>query len=378
MKLAIINPTGGDLSGGYKKYLEEMIPRFRANIEIESVLCAIPSGVENKLNNNIQTVNCKPYRPYSFITDKVLTIALSNFKPDIIFCPIERPFKFKKVPVVTMLQNMEPFTNKSSLNSTKINLKLIAQQLIGRRAVKKSDGVICLSNFVQDYLINELDISKFKTSLIYHGINEPNKTFKNNILQNTFDKDYIFTAGSIRPARGLEDLINALSILKRNGFNKKLLIAGGVNDDSFEYKKYLDKIIHEQQLSESIKFLGSINEEKMSWCYANSELFVMTSRVESFGMIAGEAMAHGCLSISSLSPCLPEIFRDGASYYKPGDYFDLAEKIKNKLFLSEAEKSIIKEKAKERSKMFSWDICADRTVAFFSEIIARHNNDNRR
>jgi len=106
-------------------------------------------------------------------------------------------------------------------------------------------------------------------------------------------------------------------------------------------------------------------------------MFVMTSRVESFGMIAGEAMAHGCLNVSSLSPCLPEIFGDAANYYKPGDYFDLAEKIKTNLLLSDAEKSTLKEKAIKRAAKFSWDVCAKRTVKFFSEIIERHNNENR-
>ena len=376
MRIAIINITGGDFSGGYKKYLEEMIPRFLANIEIESVLCAIPSGVENKLNNNIQTVNCKPYNPYSIFPDIDLTISLNNFKPDIIFCPIERPFKFKNIPVVHMLQNMEPFTKKSSLNSTKINLKLIAQQLIGRRAVKKSDGIIAISKFVQNYLTNQLKIDKKKTQLIYHGINEnKNESYPpKSLISNT--KEFIFTAGSVRPARGLIDLIKTAILLKKER-EIIIAIAGCLTGYTSKYMRILKEIINKNNMQNDIIWLGQINSYEMAWCFKKCKVFVMTSRIEACPNIALEAMSYGTMCVVANNPPLPEIFGDAARYYKPGDYLDLAEKIKISLLLSESEKSTLKEKAKERSKMFSWDICADRTVAFFSEIIERHNNENR-
>jgi glycosyltransferase involved in cell wall biosynthesis len=378
MKVAILNLTSGSISGGYKKYLNNLLPRLVDNLEVESVLCAMPPGIQLQKNKDIYVVECKPYRPFSLFPDKNLTNAIEEYEPDIIFSPVERFYKFKNIPIVTMLQNMEPFTSKSLLNTKKINLKLTVQKLVGQKALKSSDGIICISHFVKDFLINELNIPRLKTSLIYHGISNPiSKPQKLESLFLGHDHDFIFSAGSIRPARGLEDIIYAMDILKKNGFNNKLLIAGKIHDDALEYAKYLEKIIQEQRLSESVKFLGSINEKEMSWYYTNSELFVMTSKVESFGMIAGEALAHGCLNVSSLSPCLPEIFGDAENYYKPGDYFDLAEKIKTNLLLSDAEKSTLKEKSIKRAAKFSWNVCAKRTVKFFSETIERHNNENR-
>jgi len=106
-------------------------------------------------------------------------------------------------------------------------------------------------------------------------------------------------------------------------------------------------------------------------------MFVMTSRVESFGIVAVEAMLNECLIISSLSPCLPEVFGDVATYYKSGDHNDLSEKIALNLNMSNHDRLSIKLKAKKRSQLFSWDICAARTVDFFSKIIERHNNENR-
>ena len=72
---------------------------------------------------------------------------------------------------------------------------------------------------------------------------------------------------------------------------------------------------------------GNLSEKEMSWCYKNCKMFVMTSRVESFGIIAGEAMAHGYICISVDNPCLPEIFRVAAVYYLPRKGKLLAEAI---------------------------------------------------
>ena len=45
-------------------------------------------------------------------------------------------------------------------------------------------------------------------------------------------------------------------------------------------------------------------------------------------MIALEALSYGCNCISTDSPCLPEIFKDSAVYYKAGDHKTLAGSIK--------------------------------------------------
>jgi hypothetical protein len=42
MRLAVVNLTGGGFSGGYKKYLENMLPRLAEHSEVEALLCASP------------------------------------------------------------------------------------------------------------------------------------------------------------------------------------------------------------------------------------------------------------------------------------------------------------------------------------------------
>ena len=88
----------------------------------------------------------------------------------------------------------------------------------------------------------------------------------------------------------------------------------------------------------------------------------MSSRVESFGMIAGEAMANGAICISADNPCLPEIFDNAAFYYSPGNPEDLCKRITEVITLQPHERKKISKMTIARSKVFSWDTCAKKTI----------------
>jgi len=99
----------------------------------------------------------------------------------------------------------------------------------------------------------------------------------------------------------------------------------------------------------------------------------MSSRVESFGMTAGEAMANGAICISTDSPSLPEIFNNAAIYYDPGNSEDISSKIQYVLSLSLQERKRLSKIAVLRSKQFSWEICAEKIIDCFSEAINSRN-----
>ncbi len=83
----------------------------------------------------------------------------------------------------------------------------------------------------------------------------------------------------------------------------------------------------------------------------------MTSRVESFGMIVGEAMSHGRIYISADNPCLPEWFGDAAVYYLPKDEQSLAEAIKTVLAWDENQKKPCLKGKETRRRVFLVYLC---------------------
>ena len=376
MRVAILNITGGGISGGYRKYLQNVIPRMAKDPAIEEILCATPPSINIRewfsFLPKVKFVTCKPYNFLHFSPDYKLKKVLEEFSPDIIFIPVERYFKFDKIPIVNMIQNMEPFVENIDVNSFTDKCRLCIQRLVAKRAIRKSDRVIAVSKYVREFLSNTWSISEGKISLVYHGIELPQ--LKEYIRPKNIPKDwednFLFTAGSIRPARGLEDILGAMKYLMLEKVNiKGLVIAGETESRMVPYRKKLKEWIKMNNLSSYIHWAGKLSEKEMNWCYKDCKIFVMTSRVESFGMIGGEAMAHGCVCISSDSPCLPEIFSDAAAYYpsKRGEL--LAEAIQTVLRWDSYKYEEMSERAKRQAAKFSWDVTTERLLAEFKKII---------
>lgn len=370
MKIGIINLTGGGISGGYREYLCNVIPRMTLHPEVEAVLCASPDsiGVQDWFDpmTNVRFVSCKPFRFLFSRCDVELLQELERFSPDVIFVPVERFFRFNEVPVVNMIQNMEPFVSNVDGNPVSERLRQCVQYIDGRRALKKAGGLIAISRFVSDFLEAQWEIPAEKIGLVYHGIDSERNIHsrKPQDIPESWQNNFIFTAGSIRPARGLEDLLLAMKYLSSQGEKAvRLVIAGESGHRMAGYQKRLKDWAQENNLLDRICWTGNLNEKEMAWCYQNSSTFVMASRVESFGMIGGEAMAHGCICISADNPCLPELFENVAVYYPPKDEKTLADTIKTVLAWDDNQRTILSEKAKKRAAKFSWDVCAEKTVA---------------
>lgn len=99
MRIAIINITGGGISGGYRKYLRNVIPRMATHPDIESILCATSLSIDIKswfgLLSKVMFITCKSFKWMFYVPDNDLKKSLKKFCPDVIFMPVERYFKFK-------------------------------------------------------------------------------------------------------------------------------------------------------------------------------------------------------------------------------------------------------------------------------------------
>lgn len=362
MKLAIINVTSGRISGGYKEYLINIIPRLASHSTIESLLCASVESlnVQEWFNPmpNVEFVNCPAFWSLGYKLNKNLQQRIKQFSPDVIFVPVERPFKLKGVPLVTMIQNMEPFVADTAEYSLSERLKCRVQYITGKMAVRSATRVIAISEFVKDFLINSWHISRDKIGLVYYGssFGKNMASIKPKNMPNDWEREFLFTAGSIRPARGLEDLILAAKSINFDSLGiKGVVIAGKVVSEMLKYKQKLSNLIKANNLVSRFVFLGEIDSSQMKWCYENCRLFVMTSRVEAFVMIGLEAMANTCLCVVADNPCLPETFQDCAVYYKPRDAAGLAGAINSTLGWEETKIVEMLRKTRGRSAEFTWE-----------------------
>jgi glycosyltransferase involved in cell wall biosynthesis len=367
MRIAIVNLTGGGISGGYRKYLQNIIPLLSSHKDVKAILCAAPKKISfnswfKTALKNVSFIGCKPFSIIGRI-DIQLHHALAAFNPDVIYIPLERYFSYGNTPVVCMLQNMLPLVGLQYVPLLEV-LRNRVQKIVACRSVKKADRIIAISSFVSEFMHNEWNVELDKIGVVYHGVTVPAEDFS--VVPATVPvewiENFIFTAGAIESYRGLEDLFQSLRCLRQDGYAIKVVVAGAVRPVMKSYFKKLQRLVEQLDLQESICWAGTLNEKEMAWCYKNACAFIMSSKVEACPNTALEAMSYGNIIISSTAPPMPEFFGESAIYYEVGDVQKLAACIKDAFGLSTAQRDNLSRTAIKRAGEFSWEHTVNETV----------------
>jgi len=99
------------------------------------------------------------------------------------------------------------------------------------------------------------------------------------------DKEFsIITASSIEENKNLINVANAISKLNKNGYKIKYSIAGNVKDE---------QILEKLKSFNFISFLGELGKHDLRNAYRESDIFIMLSHRETFGLVYAEAMSQG-------------------------------------------------------------------------------------
>jgi glycosyltransferase involved in cell wall biosynthesis len=377
MRLAILNITAGGLSGGYRKYLDNIIPFLIRHKDVSELLIAAPEGVLTcdwrSKYSSVKWVCLKPKLWFLSGIGKNERSIIANFNPDLVFIPTSRFWKTGNIPTVNMVRNMEPFVPNIKGDTIKEKFKKFVQRKLTGIAVKRADHIIAVSEYVKDYLVNTLGVDHLKVSRIYHGLSfsADGKCSRPVPIPTDWGNDFLFACGSIRPARGIEDALEALNLLKMRFPNLRLVIAGETSPGMKKYRYSLERSLTSKGLAERVCWAGFLNDEEMRWCYKKCRLFLMTSRIEACPNIAIEALSNGAISIVADNPPLPEFFSGLATYYKPNNAQSLTTAILGSLSLDERQRNHLSEQSQLRSKQFSWERTAEMTLTVLLQILNR-------
>lgn len=377
MRLAILNLTAGSLSGGYRKYLDNLIPYFVGHKDISALLIASPGGVIpvdwRRKYPFVKWVDLKPKIWSLSGIGKNERKIIMNFNPEVVFIPTSRFWDAGNVPTVNMVRNMEPFVPNMKGDTVIEKFKKLIQQKLTVNSVRRADHIIAVSGYVKDFMINTLGVDNDKVSQVYHGFSSSadGKLSRPVSIPTDWGNDFLFTCGSVRPARGLEDVLQALSLLKTQTLNIRLVVAGETSPGMRKYRNGLEWVLASKGLTNSVCWTGGLNDEEMRWCYEKCRLFVMTSRIEACPNIAIEAMSNGSISVAADNHPLPEFFSDLAAYYESGNAQSLATAILGRLSLDDSQRSRLSEQSQVRSKQFSWGRTAEMTLSVLMQVLNR-------
>ena len=268
---------------------------------------------------------------------------------------------------------MEPFISPMKEETIRQKARRFIQRRMAICSIRRADHTIGVSNFVVEFLIGALHIDGRKITRVYHGVSRKlsSDLERPSAVPIGWDNGFLFTGGSIRPARGLIDILDALAELHENHMDLRLIIAGDADTGMKGYWEDLKNLIKSRGIESSVCWAGNLGEKEMSWCYEHCSVFIMTSRVEACPNIALEVLSHGAIAIAADNPPLPEIFSDCAEYYPAGNSRSLARLILKKTAQSEGERLASSRKSQVRSSLFNWDSTAEETLAIFREVLGQ-------
>ena len=177
-------------------------------------------------------------------------------------------------------------------------------------SINNSDAVTSVSEDLKkdtmSYFSIEKDIEVIPNFVDLDKYNNIDKNFNRNVLAND-DEKIITHISNFRKVKRIDDVINSYNLINKK-INSKLILLG----DGPERIK-AEKLCDELNLKEKVLFLGASNETaKILYL---SDVFILASTTESFGLVALEAMASSVPVISTNSGGLPEVNKDGFSGY---------------------------------------------------------------
>jgi D-inositol-3-phosphate glycosyltransferase len=193
-------------------------------------------------------------------------------------------------------------------------------------------------------------------------------------------RNMILFVGRIEPLKGVDTLMQAMALLKEEGVLERhpmcMAIIGGDPDASpdemSEEMGRLHLLRESLGIGEMVTFLGKRDQDTLQYYYAASQVVVVPSHYESFGLVALEAMACGTPVVASETGGLAFLVRDGETgFHVPAaDAPALAARLKE-LIQDEVLRARLGRQAAEYARTYAWPIIADQIEAVYDSLIER-------
>ena len=317
MKIAIVcYPTFG---GSGVLATELGISLHEHGHEVHFIAYKKPVRLTN-LNNNLffHKVNVPDYplfnfQPYELALSTKLVEVIKANSIDLMHVHYAIPHAYAAYMAKKMLKNQGfnvPIV--TTLHGTDITL--VGNHPFYKAAVNfsinKSDVVTCVSQSLKEDTLDQFDITR-EIEVVPNFIDiskykiQQQKCIKEN---SKIGKEFIIThVSNFRPVKNIKNVVMVFNNIQKKIPSKLLMIGEGPD------KQMAEQLCKKLLIEDKVEFLGNSNQVEKKLCH--SDLFLLPSTTESFGLAALEAMASNVAIISSNAGGLPEINSHGKTGY---------------------------------------------------------------
>lgn len=274
---------------------------------------------------------------------------------DILHCPVGVASTRSRVPLVVTvhdvmaLEHPDWFTRANALQ----------QRLVLPRAAAAAARVIVPSHYTRERLLATCRVGPGRVDVAPWGVAPafaPGAADAAALERLGVERPYVLAVGTLQPRKNLPAAIAACERATAEGFPHTLVVAGA--------RGWRDEAVAEMLGQPHIRVLGGVTDGELVELYRGADCLLFPSLYEGFGLPVLEAMACGTPVVCANRTSLPEVAGDAAVLVDPEDTAAFAAALAEVLS-SPARRRELAAAGLARAREFSWDRCADLTVAAY-------------
>ncbi|MGR0481577.1 MAG: glycosyltransferase family 4 protein [Candidatus Electronema sp. V4] len=241
--------------------------------------------------------------------------------------------------------------------------------ILVQTACRRCQAVIAISNFSRQEIIRHGFAEGAKVHAVLNGVS---KDFAKSLAsegeidllldQLSVRRPFLLCVAHSYPHKNLDKLVDAFSLLQEEISHQLVLVGKGRRGEE-AVRQSLLKIEPERALR-----LSGLTEQELRTLYQAADVFALPSTYEGFGLPVIEALLAGLPTVTVRAASLPEVGGEAAFYVDAPQPELLAEKIKEILQLSAAERSRRAEQGRAWAGAFTWERTAMQTLRILRKI----------
>ncbi|MFU8781414.1 MAG: glycosyltransferase family 4 protein [Kiritimatiellia bacterium] len=365
--LSVTNQSGAHVLLGHMGYLLDQLQNdVRLVVLCRADMNALRAPWGGRVDWVFAPVSTRGWLARALWERRHLSRLVRDHNVDAYFTPSGVAAAALSVPQIVFCQN--PWALVPAARRLRDAPKAWLQRMAYRRAMQVADAVIFNSRFMQEAYRQNAGCEERLGAIVYQAPGDETQLHAGSWTGITRKPGQIVCASAMGPHKNVETVIRALHRLRLSGCNSaSLVLAGGWPDPAYE--RSIHEMVKTLHLVDHVRFTGFIPREDLDRLLAESQVFCLMSRCESFGIPAIEAQLFGTPVISSNVCAVPEICGDGGWFYDPDDDAGVAEGLGH-LLGDAATWQRLSDAARSNARRYSWEQCSPALVEVVKKVLA--------